>query len=135
MTTLGETNMKKTWFYLCIIESIILIGSIAAFFLFSTHMIKKVETVDLTSYLKETEIHYWQPEEGFIPNAETAKAIGSEIIDNLLGKRTFDIKAVTVKYDEKNRLWLVHKGYLFNQGGKVILSRDTGEIISVSLDK
>ncbi len=70
---------------------------------------------------------------GFIPDTITAKRVCSPIIDAMVGKKF--IGNYEIEYDEENRMWSVSKYSMFEQGGVVIISQDTGEIISAYLSK
>ena len=82
----------------------------------------------------------WYPEEGYIPDAATAKTIGEKILNNCLGVSDIE-KAViphstTVYYDEKNRLWMINTSYLlFYSSGNVVIDQDTGEVRYLILTK
>lgn len=60
--------------------------------------------------------------------------IGSQIIDNLTGRRSLFSEAI-IKYDEANRLWFVAKNYYPRNGDIVVMRQDTGEIIEALLTK
>lgn len=70
---------------------------------------------------------------GFIPDEITAKRVCSPIIDAMVGNKF--IGEYEIEYDKENRMWSVSKYSLIEQGGVVIISQDTGEIISAYLWK
>ena len=124
---------KKIWFYLCIIQAVIIIGG-TLMVSQSAFASLEIEAMDVAAYLDEfAEENNFIPDAGYIPDAQTAKAVGGEIIDNLTGKNWFGV--TTVKYDEENRLWLIEKGYLFSQGGFVVIEQDSGRVIKALLYK
>lgn len=125
---------KKFWFYLCIIQAIIL-ASMIAVFLWSSFSPVHYEKTNLQELLEELEGQNYLPETGYIPDAKTAKIVGACIIDNLTEHSRFRISSVTVEYDEENRLWLVSKGYLFSHGGFVVIEQDSGKIVKALLMK
>lgn len=127
---------KKIWFYLFIGCLVILLG-IIIFICLNIHSPVEVEYVDLAEYLEQFHpTNNLVPAEGYIPDAETAKVVGSRIIDNLTGNRGHLFNGVEVKYDQTNRLWYISKGYLFStKGGFVVIEQDTGKIIKALLDK
>ena len=95
---------------------------------------KEADLVEKLSHYSED--NNYLPEAGYIPDAETAKRIGSIIIDNLTGHNfSFEYNSAIVKYDEENRLWYVEKGYLTAPGGLVIIEQDTGRIVKALLTK
>ena len=124
---------KKFWFFLCVFQSIIILSAIFLV-IWPSLTISEPQSVDLTDYLSHfSEENNFLPDSGYIPNVETAKTVGSSIIDKLTGKSFFGI--ATVKYDENNRLWMIEKSYLFGGGGFVIIDQDTGKVIKALLTK
>lgn len=124
---------KNIWFYLCIIQTVILFGVIIAG-VWSSISNPKARKVDLGEYLSQfSEDNNFIPDTGYIPDAKTAKIVGSQIIDKLTNKSLFGV--TTVEYDDKNRLWKVEKGYLFSHGGFVIIEQDNGKVIKALLTK
>ncbi len=100
-----------------------------------SYVFVKPKDSDLQSYLElNPENNYYYDSE-CIPNAKTAAKIGGVIIDNMCNKGAFSIGFITVEYDAANRLWRVNKGYLFSQGGFVVIKQDTGEIVRALLNK
>ena len=124
---------KKLWFWLCLIETtVILVGGCAV--LFSTPYVSYEGESDIRSYVDDlAEDNNYAPEVGYIPDAKTAATVGGAVIDQLTGKHLFG--AVTVSYDPEARLWLVHKGYFPHAGGFVIIEQDSGRIIKALLCK
>jgi hypothetical protein len=107
----GENMAKKIWFYLCVAQAIIILGFVLTMVLPSLTN-KKPQSVDLKDYLSQfDEGNNYLPESGYIPDAETAQAVGSAIIDKMMGKGYSPINSTVVEYDEENRLWLIKKGY------------------------
>ena len=124
---------RQVWFYLCVIQAIVIVGFILLVICPSI-VISEPTNVDLKEYLDSfSEGNNYLPEAGYIPDAETAKVVGSAIIDKLTGKKLFG--GTTVEYDEENRLWLVNKGYLFHQGGFVVIDQDSGKVVKALLKK
>lgn len=124
---------KKIWFYLFIIQAIIIVGLILLTICPSI-VISKPKNVDLKEYLDSfSEGNNYLPDAGYIPDAETAKIVGGAVLDELTGNCFFGITAV--EYDEENRLWLVNKGYLFSPGGFVVIEQDSGKIVKALLNK
>lgn len=124
---------KKIWFWLCMVEAaIILVGGCAL--LFATPSVTYGGEMDIQAYLEDIpEGNNNYPEVGYIPDAKTAAAVGSAVIDQLTGKNLFG--AVTVSYDPDARLWLVHKGYFPHAGGYVVIEQDSGRIVTALLCK
>jgi hypothetical protein len=124
---------NKIWFYLFIIQTIILFGVIFVA-IWSSLYVPKVRKTDLVEYLDQfTEDNNFIPDAGYIPDARTAKIVGSQIIDKMANHRWFG--SVTIEYDEVNRLWKVEKGYFIFQGGFVIIEQDTGKVIKALKSK
>jgi len=130
----GKNKMKKNLLRnICIIETVILLVLIISS-IFQSFLVSNPESADLKEFISTfTEENNYFPEVGYIPDASTAKAIGSRIIDNLAQHKGFGITTVT--YDQENRLWLVDKGYLFSRGGFVIIEQDSGKVIKALLSK
>jgi len=97
---------RKIWFYLCIIQAIVIL-----LYLWSSLAPVQVKKVNLQNSLEQKEKYGYFPETGYIPDAKTAKIVGSRIIDNLSGYSKFHISGVDIEYDEEKRLWKVIKGY------------------------
>ena len=124
---------KKIWFYICIFQAVIIVIGTLAIFLpsFTT---PKAEEVDVVEFLDSyTEGNNFVPEQGYIPDSQTAKIVGSKIIDELTGESWFG--NTIVEYDSANRLWLIHRTYLLNRGGVVVIEQDTGRVIKALLYK
>lgn len=124
---------KKIWFYICIFQTVIIVIGTLAIFLpsFTT---PKAEEVDVVEFLDSyTEGNNFVPEQGYIPDSQTAKIVGSKIIDELTGESWFG--NTIVEYDSANRLWLIHRTYLLNRGGFVVIEQDTGRVIKALLYK
>lgn len=135
---------SKVWFGLVCFQLLLsivcfLIVSIA--FIFSQTPVE-VKNTSLKAYENKWENpeDAWYPEEGYIPDAATAKMIGEKILNNCLGVSDIE-KAVIphetiVYYDEKNRLWMINTSYLlFYSSGKVVIDQDTGEVRYILLTK
>jgi hypothetical protein len=130
---------KKIWFYLCIIQTVLLV-CVISISLLSTFSTPKVNSANLEEYLEEVENLHYTPAEGYIPDVKTAKIIGSQIIDKMTGNSRFRLSGVTIDYDEKNRLWRINKGYFydvyaFGSGGTVVIEQDSGTIIKAFMTK
>lgn len=130
---------KKIWFYLCIIEAAIL-SVIIVVFLWQSFSPITVEQANLTEYLDKDKSVDYLPQTGYIPDAETAKTIGSAIIDKMVGNSSFRPSGVDIEYDEENRLWKISKGYFygfftFGPGGVVVIEQDSGKIVNAYLTK
>ena len=124
---------KKSLIYLSVIQTIIILVFILIT-ICSSVLFTKPQKADLTEYLSElSEEHNYFPDRGYIPDAETAKAVGEKIIDSLTGNK--GLGAISIKYDEENRLWQVGKSYLFRGGGFVIIEQDSGRVIKALLTK
>jgi len=123
---------KKIWFYLFIVQTIILI-SVLAISLWPART--SFERVNLKEYLEEHAGINYMPDAGYIPDAQTAKIVGAQIIDNMVGQKSLTNLSVVVEYDEENRLWLVGKGYFPHHGGEVILEQDSGKVVKAFLTK
>lgn len=132
--TIEVHNMrKKIWFYLCIIQSILILGTVILL-AFPALTTPKLVKVDLTDYIDQFSAeNNYSPISGYIPNVETANIVGTKIIDTLTGNKSFGV--TTVKYDEINRLWLVERGYLFGHSGYIIIEQDSGTVIKALLTK
>lgn len=127
---------KKIWFYLCIIQTVVIIVFIGGLLFISLPELTapEYELVDSDALLNSLrEDNNFIPDEGYIPDAHTAKVVGGEIIDRLTGK-TFG-RATTVEYDELNRRWIVHKNYFLNGGAFVVIEQDSGKVIKALLYK
>ena len=122
--------MKKIWFYLSMIQSAVLLVIVVALCLSSIQ--PTVENADLVEYSEEEE-NNWVPDQGYIPDAQTALEVGSAVIDSMTGYHFFGASDVT--YDAEHRLWRVRRGYLFRQGAFVVIEQDTGKIIKALLYK
>jgi len=124
---------KKIWFYLCITEAALIFA--AAVYILPEFLPVKAEEADLSDFLPQfAESNNYVPDAGYIPDAKTAKTVGACIIDNLAGKK--GLGSYRVKYDGKNRLWYVSKGYFFfSPGGVVVIEQDTGRVIEAWLEK
>jgi len=127
----GGCMTKKVWFYLCIIQAIILAGVITIS-LWPTSA-PKFEKANLEEYLVKHSNRNYLPDAGYIPDAKTAKIIGSQILDNLNGNSGYIFSGVYIEYDEENRLWLVSKGYSLFRGGEIVLEQDSGKVIKAFL--
>ena len=125
--------MKKIWFYLCVIQTVIIVGGLLFMILFSKG-VPKVEKEDLVAYLSEfSEENNYIPRYGYISDAKTAKRVGSAILDELSGNNF--IGFISIVYDEKNHLWMVKKNYLFGDDCFVVIEQDSGKIIKVLFTK
>lgn len=127
---------KKIWFYLCIIQTIIIMAFIGGLLFIALPELSapEYELVDSEAFLNSfRQDNNFIPEKGYIPDAQTAKVVGGEIIDRLTGK-TFG-GATTVEYDELNRRWIVHKNYFPSGGAFVVIEQDSGKVIKALLSK
>ncbi len=84
--------------------------------------------------MEQEEKYDWIPDAGYIPDAKTAKIIGSQIIDKITGSSHI-ISKIVIKYDAENRLWLVIKNYFPRNGGIVIMEQDSGKVVKAFLTK
>ena len=132
---------KKIWFWLFWIQTIVVIVCVLVTggILFYHTVPTQVTDTSLKSYELQWEEESWYPEEGFVPDAKSAKAIGEEILDarlkiNIIEKLLIP-HATTVEYDEQNRLWMIRVTYLFTGGGDVVIDQDTGEVRYLLLAK
>ena len=124
---------NKICFFLCIVQAIVIIG-LVIMIIPEKFIYNDKEEVDLKAYVESfPEDNNYLPDVGYIPDAETANAIGSAIIDKLTGHSLLGVS--TVIYDEENRLWMVERGYLFSPGAFVVIEQDTGRIIKALLNK
>lgn len=129
---------RKIWFYLFIIQAIILV--LITVFLIHPFAQSTVKQVDLSEFLNEYENINYLPQAGYIPDAKTAQIIGSAIIDKMTGNSPIRPSGVSVEYDQENRLWAITKGYYyglfaFGAGGVVVIEQDSGKIIEAYLTK
>ncbi len=125
---------KKAWFIVSMVELgiIVLCALLFIGYYFIPNGYREGDysvEVDITKHFDEG----YSCTNGFIPDAITAKRVCSPIIDAMVGKKF--IGNYEVEYDAKKRMWLVSKYSLFEQGGAVIVSQDTGEIIYAYLYK
>ena len=124
---------RKMILYICIIQTIIIISGILLVSL-SKFPSEKYELVDANEFLGSySEENNFIPDEGYIPDARTAKVVGGQIIDGLTGKKFWG--ATTVEYDAENRLWIIYKNYFPSGGAFVVIEQDTGKIIKALLNK
>ena len=70
----------------------------------------------------------YSPANGFVPDAETAAAIGGDVIDSICG-RTGARWRTSVYYDGENQAWAVSKFYFGHPGGVVYIDQQTGAIL------
>lgn len=97
---------------------------------------QRYECADLKAYMAQfVEGNNYIPSSGYVPDAKTARAVGSSILDTLIANRSILGSSVEVQYDEKNRLWRVGKSYLLGGGGFVIIEQDSGRIRLALLSK
>lgn len=127
---------KKIWFYLCIIQTVIIMIFIGGLLFISLPELtapeyELVDSDELLDSLRED--NNFIPDTGYIPDARTAKVVGGEIIDRLTGKTLGG--ATTVEYDELNRRWIVHRNYFLNGGAFVVIEQDSGKVIKALLQK
>ena len=124
---------NKILFFLCIVQAIVIVG-LVIMIIPESFTYNDKENIDLKEYLESfPEDNNYLPDVGYIPDAETANAIGSAIIDKLTGKSM--LGGSVVSYDEENRLWMIERGYLFSRGAFVIIEQDTGRILKALLCK
>lgn len=89
---------------------------------------------DLVEYLDQyTEDNNYYPDNGYIPNAKTAKKIGIAIIDELTDSSGLGF--VTIKYDKDNKLWYIQKNYLLGKGCFIVIEQESGKVIKALLLK
>lgn len=113
---------------------LIILGTLL--FLHESCFFVREEEANLQSYLEMPAENNYLPDEGHIPNAKTAAKIGSAIIDQMCqDDGVLGLGFVDVEYDKSNRLWKVNKGYMFHQGGFVIIEQDTGKIVKALFNK
>ena len=127
---------KKRWFYISVIQSGILI-LITVFTLISAFKTQTYQERNLKAYIDQfAEENNYFSYNGYIPDAKTAKIIGSQIIDKMTGGNRYEISGMTVEYDPENRLWMVSKEYLNGRhGGFVIMEQDSGKVVKALLTK
>lgn len=125
---------SKVWFYLCIFQAIIM--GLVFTMLLPSFTNKDLQQVDLVEYLSQfDEKNNYLPDTGYIPDAKTAVAVGSAILDELVGNGYSPINSTAIEYDEQNRLWLIKKSYFPHHGGFVIVEQDSGKIVKALLTK
>jgi len=132
-TAMKNKSMKKNvWLYLSVIQAVVLLCIIL-----SNALPARFEARDLSKYLtEEYEDDSYLPAAGYIPDAKTAKIIGSQIIAKMTSTGSFRIgDGALVKYDEENRLWAISKSYLFSYGGVVVIEQDTGKVVYAGFTK
>ncbi|MCL2817100.1 MAG: hypothetical protein FWD39_01770 [Clostridiales bacterium] len=115
---------NKWWFYLSIVQAVVLVCIVV-----SHALPTKFEAWNLLGYMEIEGKGEDIPAAGYIPDAETAKIIGAQIIRKMTGAGPFSIGGVEVKYDAENRLWLVGDTHLSGRGGIVIIEQDSGKVI------
>jgi len=103
--------------------------------LYSSIGFEKGKEISMQKYLEMPLENNYKSDEGYIPDYKTAARVGGGIIDSMLDKSVFDFGHTTVRYDAENRLWKVTRGYLFDQGGFVIIEQDTGRVVKALLNK
>ncbi|MDR0812417.1 MAG: hypothetical protein LBO63_00210 [Oscillospiraceae bacterium] len=130
---------KKLWFYVCIVQALFII-LVVTIFLRGHFASPRVKETSLQNYIDLAEQYDYIPEQGYIPDAKTARKIGVSLIDSMSGMRR--IGWVTVEYDAENRVWKIHKSYWigllgvgFGGAGGALLEQDTGDVIIVYLEK
>lgn len=124
---------RNIWPFLCVAEAIVIVCCVLILCLPNINV--KASNANLQEYLEYTEENNYFPEAGYIPDAKTAKKVGSAIIDNFTGNTGLWISGVTVEYDETNRLWKVTKSYLMKNGAFVILEQDSGKVVKALFTK
>lgn len=124
---------NRVWFYLCIIQTIALFAAVLFLIIGVFPWTPEPQTVDLNEYLQQfAEENNFVPDVGYIPDARTAKTVGSAIIEQLCGiKYGF----VEIAYDRQNRLWRVERWNLFHPGAMVVIEQDSGKVIKALLSK
>ena len=124
---------ERIWLRLCILEAaLILILGLAL--ILSSRSILYVGESDVSAYLTEyPDAPAHVPEEGYVPDAKTAGAIGGPVVDKMTGGGF--LGSVMVSYDPDDRLWMVTKTYFPYGGGFVIIEQDTGRILLALLHK
>jgi len=127
--------MRRNWWRcLFLIQSLLIIIVISVFVCRNIIVPATVEA-DLSHFLEPSESPKYIPDEGYISNAKAAKEVGTQIINDFCNPNEFTFSHVTIIYDKENRLWKVEKGFFPNNGGTVVLSQDTGEVITLFLWK
>lgn len=125
--------LNKKWLIISIIELVIifiLIIKFVQFYIIPT----KYELSDLSDDIVSSELVNKELfENGCVPDADAAKRICSPIIDEMVGKKF--VGMYEIEYDEINRVWCVSKYTLFEQGGAVVISQDSGAVINAWLYK
>ena len=135
---------SKVWFGLFCFQ---LLLSIVCFLIVSIAFIFSQTPVEVKNTSLKAYENKWEnpedegyPEDGYIPDAETAKTIGEKILNKRLGVSDLEKAMIPneaiVYYDENNRLWMIETSYLlFHSGGKVVIDQDTGEVRYLILTK
>lgn len=124
--------MKKKFFIPLALCGLVVIAGIGMC-LYRTFNVSFSKT-DLKAYITQfDEGNCYLSENGYIPNAKAAREIGSCIIDNMVGSKS--IGFVNIEYDEINHLWKVSKGYLFNNGGFVVMDQYSGKVVKALMYK
>ena len=123
---------KKIWFYLfCLLLAINIV--VVGIYLYQKYSIPDVEIVNASEYENPNPVTIDDliPENGFIPDAQTAKVIGGMMIDQFLGKKRTFLTGVDVAYDPEKQVWVVQKGYFPFGGATVILDQNTGAVVDI----
>ena len=123
-----KINKKKVLFWVLIPVSIVLIFALMSLLENSCIIIEQKNVHFMSQLGDKPDTNNYYMDGDVIPDAQTAAKIGSAIIDNMCGNG-WDFGFLTIDYDDQERLWKVHKSYLFGRGGYAIVDQETGEII------
>jgi len=124
---------NRVWFYLCILQSIVIFATVLFLIIGISPRTPEPKMVDLNEYLQQfADSNNFVPEVGYIPDAQTAKSVGSAVIEQLCGiKYGF----TEIAYDQQNRLWRIEKWNPFHPGAMVVIEQDSGKVIKALLSK
>ena len=120
---------KKCWFYICIAQAVVIV-SLMLWCAWPAITTLEVKTDDLKEFMRQySDKANYLTEAGYIPDGETAKIIGSAILDKISTKTP--LSSDLLFYDAENRLWRVERRYLPSHGVCVIIEQDTGRVVRV----
>ena len=129
----------KRWFYLFWIQFILIIV-IVVVSAFSSISASNFKEANIGTYLEDALAYReayggYIPEDGYIPNAKAASKVAEAIVDPIFAGRLNVISGTTVEHDAANRLWKVHRWYLFHLGATIVIDQDSGEVLDVVFHK